>query len=81
MRNKLSDYSLYVLKRDDARFGMKAGDIFLGAPYAHDSKTSVAFRISDGYRPECNQYNDNVRALTQEEAEKVIWGGVLANVQ
>lgn len=77
----LSAYSLFQLKRDDERFKLKAGDILLGCPYQYDhGKTSIAFRISDGYRPECNEYNGDVRPLTANEIERVVWGGVLEPV-
>lgn len=77
-RATLNAYSLFYLKEDDERFKLKAGDILLGCPYQYDhDKTSVAFRISDGYRPECNQYNSSVRSLTADELERAVWGGVL----
>lgn len=77
----LNAYSLFLLKDDDERFKLKAGDILLECPYQHDpGKTSIAFRLSDGYRPECNQYNSSIRPLTADEVENVIWGGTLAAV-
>jgi hypothetical protein len=72
----LSHYSLYQLRADDKRFKLRAGDILLGCPYQLDpGKTSIALRISDGYRPECNQYNSNIRRLTEVETDRAIWGG------
>ena len=77
-RATLNAYSLFYLKEDDERFKLKEGDILLGCPYQYDNgKTSIAFRISDGYRPECNQYNSSIRPLTAGELERAVWGGVL----
>lgn len=77
-RANLKEYSLFLLKDDDERFKLKAGDILVGSPYQYDpGKTSIAFRVSDGFRPECNQYNSSIRPLTAVEADHVMWGGTL----
>lgn len=71
----LDGYSLFEIREADERFKLKAGDIVLGCPYQWDpEKISVAFRIKDGFIPNCNQYSDNVRPLNKDEAEKAIWG-------
>lgn len=68
-RSPLSDYSLYIIAKDDERFKLKIGDIVLGCPYQWDTqKTSIAFRLRDGYRPECNQYNSSLIPLTKEQS-------------
>lgn len=73
-KSNLEGYSLYVIVRADERFKLKKGDVFIGAPYTHDTnKTSVGFRLLDGFDPGCNQYNDNIRKLTADEVSRVIW--------
>ena len=77
-RATLASFSLFVMREDDERFKLKKGDVFVGAPYQYDpGKTSVAFRIRDGFDPGCNQYNNSIRPLTAEETERVMWGGKL----
>jgi hypothetical protein len=54
----------YELIKDDPDFGMLAGDILACVPYPLDStKLTVAFRISDGFNPECNVYREQVRRV------------------
>jgi len=73
-KNNISGYSLFEICKDDEHFQLKAGDIVLGCTYQYDpGKTSVAFRISDGFKPGCNQYNNNVRRLSTLEAERALW--------
>lgn len=74
-KDNLSGYSLYQIKADDEMFKLKAGDIVMGRPYPYDAKVSVAFRLKDGYRPDCNQYSSKVRKLSMDEAERALWGG------
>jgi hypothetical protein len=70
----LGEFSLYAMKDDDERFGMKKGDIFIGAQYDMDpEKISVGFRVSDGFDPGCNQYRSSVRKLTATEINRVVW--------
>lgn len=81
-RSPLKDYSLYLLKGDDERFKLKAGDILVGSPYQYDpEKTSIAFRLRDGFRPECNQYNSSIRPLNAVEIDHVMWGGKLPKLK
>lgn len=71
----LKDYSLFLLKQDDDRFKLKAGDVLVGYPYTYDSgKTSIAFRLTDGFRPECNKYNSSIRPLTEDEMFRAMNG-------
>jgi len=52
---------LVKVKKDDRRFGLKAGDILKVHPYWIDpSKYTVVCRVSDGYDPECNVYTYEV---------------------
>lgn len=53
----------HMLRSDDSRFGLSAGDIVRTLNYPWDAKVSVLFRESDGYEPECNQYMSNVSFL------------------
>lgn len=77
VRFPLSECSFYVLLVDDLRFDLRIGDIFIGKPYLLDpTKTSVGFRVSDGFDPGCNQYNADIRPLTEEETNQVLWAGV-----
>lgn len=72
----LTGYSLYIIRKDDEQFKLKTGDIIFGCPYKWDEgKTSIAFRLRDGYRPECNQYNNNLIPLNKTESEHAIWNG------
>jgi hypothetical protein len=67
-------FSAYELLADDPRFKLSKGDILIGSPYKYDpGKTSIAFRLSDGYRPQCNQYNSSIRRLSENEAEAALW--------
>lgn len=54
--------SLWVLKEDDPRFGLKAGDILECQPYWLDptEKLTVIKRVADGFDPECNVYRSMV---------------------
>ena len=53
----------FVLREDDPRFGLEAGDILRCVNYPWDAKVSVLFREWDGYVPECNQYTHSVSFL------------------
>lgn len=53
----------YVLRDDDPRFGLEAGDILRCIQYPYDAKVTVLFREWDGYNPECNQYLNAVAFL------------------
>ena len=53
----------FVLKRDDERFGLRAGDIVRCVNYPLDAKVTVLFREEDAYDPECNQYTSEVTFL------------------
>lgn len=46
----------HVIREDDERFGLAAGDIVRTINYPWDAKVSVLFREWDGYEPECSQY-------------------------
>lgn len=53
----------HMIRADDSRFGLAAGDIVRTINYPWDAKVSVLFRESDGFEPECNQYLNNVSFL------------------
>lgn len=53
----------FVIREDDERFGLAAGDIVRCVNYPWDAKVSVLFREWDGFEPECNQYLRNVSFL------------------
>lgn len=53
----------FMMREDDERFGLVAGDIVRCINYPYDAKVSVLFREWDGYDPECNQYVHNVAFL------------------
>lgn len=53
----------HMLRADDSRFGLAAGDILRCINYPYDTKVSVLFRESDGFNPECNQYSSDVSFL------------------
>ena len=53
----------HMLRADDSRFGLAAGDIVRTLNYPWDAKVSVLFRESDGFEPECTQYLGNVSFL------------------
>ena len=70
----LRGYFLVEMLKDDERFKLKKGDILFAKRYEFDlEKTSIAFRLSDGYRPSCNQYNHSIRRLTADEEDSAIW--------
>lgn len=56
--------SYWLLRADDLAFGLHAGDVLAGAPYAFnpgspgnpEGKVLIDERVRDGYRPECTQY-------------------------
>lgn len=53
----------FVLRDDDPRFDLKAGDILRCVNYPYDAKVSVLFREWDGFDPDCNQYDSDVAFL------------------
>lgn len=61
----------YEVLEDDDRWGLSAGDVLIGFPYAHDpgsrtnpdGKVSILWREGDNHRPGCNQYWYNLRRL------------------
>jgi hypothetical protein len=53
----------HMLRADDSRFGLAAGDIVRTLRYPWDTKVSVLFRESDGFEPECSQYLRDVAFL------------------
>lgn len=52
----------YVLKDDDARFGLAAGDVLVCEPYWLDPglKLTVLYREADRFDPSCNVYRREV---------------------
>ncbi|WIE81330.1 hypothetical protein [Curtobacterium sp. MCSS17_016] len=52
--------AVYRLRENDPRFELAAEDLLLCTPYPYDGKQTVLRRLSDGYVPECNQYNANL---------------------
>lgn len=52
----------YVLKDDDPRFGLAAGDVLVCEPYWLDPglKLTVLYREADGFDPSCNVYRREV---------------------
>ena len=59
--------SIYRLRNDDPRFGLKAGDMLVcesmhwaWAP----EKIAVKHRLADGYEPECSQYRGDVEYVS-----------------
>jgi hypothetical protein len=52
--------AVYRLREDDPRFNLTAGDLLLCTPYPYDGKQTVLSRLSDGYDPQCNQYNGSL---------------------
>ena len=56
----------YELLKDDPRFGLNKGDILVGETYWLDpDKVTIHYRESDGFDPECNQYRDDVRFISE----------------
>lgn len=53
----------HMLRADDSRFGLAAGDIIRTLDYPWGAKVSVLFRESDGFEPGCNQYLGDVLFL------------------
>ncbi len=54
----------YVLKDDDERFGLSAGDVLVCRPYWLDSaKLTVMYRERDGFDPQCNVYRPSVERV------------------
>ena len=51
----------------DKRFGIEKDDIFEAKRYQYDphEKVSLLRRESDGFDPECNQYNHNIATWIQ----------------
>ena len=51
----------YVLREDDPRMGLSAGDVLLCVPYWLDpDKLTVLGREVDGFDPRCNVYRSQV---------------------
>jgi hypothetical protein len=57
------------LLEDDPQFKIKKGDRFRATPYWLDPQEKVTLleRVSDGYKPNCNQYRYCIRIVTQKE--------------
>jgi hypothetical protein len=56
------------LKKDDERFGLKAGDLLEVEPYWLDpEKFTVVQRLSDGFDPQCNVYSHEVEPVRMKE--------------
>jgi len=55
----------YVLKDDDPRFGLAAGDVLVCEPYWLDPglKLTVLYREADGLDPSCNVYRQQVHKV------------------
>lgn len=54
----------YVLRGDDERFGLAAGDVLVCEPYWLDpEKLTVLYRESDGFDPCCNVYRPQVERV------------------
>lgn len=68
-------FASLVVKEDDERLGVQAGEQYLAIRYLYDpEKVTLLSRIPDGYDPECNQYLSDVRWLrwaTSEETKSV----------
>ncbi len=52
--------AVYRLRDAQPNFGLESGDLLLCTPYPYDAKQTVQQRLSDGYVPDCNQYNSNL---------------------
>lgn len=52
--------AVYRLHENDSTFNLTAGDLLLCTPYPYDGKQTVLRRLSDGYVPDCNQYNSSL---------------------
>jgi hypothetical protein len=62
LRLEYSKPRRYVLKGDDPRFGLAAGDVLVCEPYwlAPGLKLTVLYREVDGFYPSCNVYRREV---------------------
>lgn len=58
--NLRSRPAVYRLREDDPSFHLAAGDLLLCTPYPYDTKQTVLRRLSDGFDPNCNQYNGSL---------------------
>lgn len=63
----LPETNRWVLREDDPRFHLSAGDVLLCMPYHLDpgTKLTVVARESDGYDPSCNVYRSQVEKGSQ----------------
>lgn len=59
--------SIYRLREDDGRFGLKAGDL-LACESMHwawaPEKIAVKYRLSDRYEPGCSQYRGSLEYVS-----------------
>lgn len=63
----MNEPSIYQLRHDDERFGLKAGDLLECRPHGWPwsvEKVIVVRRVSDGYEPQCSQYREDLRLVS-----------------
>lgn len=66
--------TVYRLKDDDPRMGLHRGDLLLCIGYHLDpEKVTVICRLSDGFKPECNQYKSDIERVSNAELAGFMW--------